>query len=248
MAVTINSSTLSGMILTSDNTGVTILQANTITSLTADGTGRLVLPALTTLNTATAGGLEYNNNAIYFTSTGTQRGVIPARQMFVLNTAYAGASSTANQSFFGLTNGVTLATNTVYAFEAFYALSKTAGTTSHSFSLLANNGTATFTNIQYHNLIKYNTTSFVTVPATDSYSAFILTSNPTAILTTLTSATASLAILQKGILAVNVGGTFLPQYTLSAAPGGGYTTQVGSYMHIYPIAEGTANVNIGTWS
>lgn len=52
-----------------------------------------------------------------------------------------------------------------------------------------------------------------------------------------------------GILqCINAGGTFIPQYQLSAAPGGAYTTAIGSYFLIYPIGAAGNNTNIGTWA
>ena len=49
-------------------------------------------------------------------------------------------------------------------------------------------------------------------------------------------------------LSVNAGGTFIPQYSLSAAPGGAYTSQPGSYFLIYPVGASGANVSVGTWA
>ena len=62
------------------------------------------------------------------------------------------------------------------------------------------------------------------------------------------SATVYWSFILKGTVSVNAGGTFIPQYTLSAAPGGAYTTQAGSYMKISPLAASGANVSIGTWA
>ena len=54
--------------------------------------------------------------------------------------------------------------------------------------------------------------------------------------------------MMKGTISVSTGGTFIPQYSLSAAPGGAYTTAAGSYFLIYPIGAAGANVNVGTWA
>jgi hypothetical protein len=64
---------------------------------------------------------------------------------------------------------------------------------------------------------------------------------------TANTATVYAHIRVAGTVSVNVGGTFIPQYTLSAAPGGAYTTTAGSYVLIYPIGASGANVNVGTW-
>jgi hypothetical protein len=47
---------------------------------------------------------------------------------------------------------------------------------------------------------------------------------------------------------VTAAGTWIPQYSLSAAPGGGYTTQAGSYVKISPISPANANTSIGSWN
>jgi hypothetical protein len=50
-------------------------------------------------------------------------------------------------------------------------------------------------------------------------------------------------------LRVTTGGTFIPQYSLSAAPGGAYSTLSNSYMLIYPINNtSSGTVNVGTWA
>ena len=46
----------------------------------------------------------------------------------------------------------------------------------------------------------------------------------------------------------DAGGTFIPQYQLSAAPGGAYTTQIGSYFKLSPLGVSGSNTSIGTWA
>jgi len=69
---------------------------------------------------------------------------------------------------------------------------------------------------------------------------------------TITGATASAVATTfaniKGIVSVNGGGTFTPQYTLSAAPGGAYSTMANSYFLIYPIGASGANISVGAWA
>ena len=52
----------------------------------------------------------------------------------------------------------------------------------------------------------------------------------------------------RGTVSIATGGTFIPQYSLSAAPGGAYTTQLGSYFLIYPLGASGSNTSIGTWA
>ena len=61
-------------------------------------------------------------------------------------------------------------------------------------------------------------------------------------------ATATVMFVVKGVVSINAGGTFIPQYTLSAAPGGAYTMQIGGYMKINPIGASGANTNVGVWA
>jgi len=250
MAVTINSSTTSGAIITSDTTGITTIQANNVTSLTADGTGRLVLPSIS-LPTATAGDLGYNGTALYFTPAGTQRGVIPSQQMFVLNTGYTGTNGTVAQSIFGLSSGVTLASSTIYAFQATIYMAKTAGTNPHTLAT-SFGGSATLNSI-YYTVNEMDTSGTVgsRAPLGGLAGASVTlanTASATVVTASMTVAAQIVSLNINGVISANAGGTLLPLYTLSAAPGGAYTTAAGSYMLIYPVATGSSNVSIGTWA
>ncbi|UOF77914.1 hypothetical protein [Caudoviricetes sp.] len=202
----------------------------------------------TNLTTAAAGSVEYDGKKLMFTPQGTQRGVVPGMQFYMLNSSVAGNNATGAQSLLGLSNGVTLSGSTIYAFELFVVLVKTAGTTTHTVSTLFG-GTATLNSILYD--VRVND-----VPnAVNTYGASAnqqgVTSNQaSATVTTgnLTTAASYWSAVIKGIVSVNAGGTFHPQYSLSAAPGGAYTAQAGSYMLIYPIGASGSNVNVGTWA
>jgi hypothetical protein len=123
-------------------TAVTLNGVQTLTNKT------LTVPKITSaaLSTATAGALEYDGKVSYFTPQGLERGVTPGMQYYRLNSALAGVNASGVQSFLGA--GVTLSSSTVYAFDGYFPLSKTAGTTAHVFSLLFG-GTATINNIGY---------------------------------------------------------------------------------------------------
>ena len=114
-------------------------------AVTISGTDNFVLNA-DTLGTAVAGAFDYDGKVFYATPQGTQRGVVPGAQFFRLNADLVGANATGAQSLYGV--GVTLSASTVYAFEAVYALSKSAGTTSHNFGY-GFGGTATLNNIGF---------------------------------------------------------------------------------------------------
>ena len=198
----------------------------------------------TNLTTATAGAIEYDGKVFYGTPQGTQRGVIPGMQFFRLQANLAGANVNTVQSVFGVS--VTLSTSTIYAFEGIFVLNKTAGTTAHTVGF-GFGGTATVNNILFSAIGGSDANAL----PTNSQAANFLTSN-TASNTLLTggstSAARTITAHMRGTISVNVGGTFIPQYTLSAAPGGAYSTVAGSYFLIYPIGASGSNVNVGTWA
>ena len=244
MASSINASiTSNGIVQTADASGNLQLQSDGTTALNINSGGKVVFPS-TTLGTATAGTLEYNGTAPFFTPLGTQRGIIPGMQYYALNSGVAGSNATGSQSLFGV--GVTLSASTIYAFQSLWAIAKTAGTTTHTVSMLFG-GTATVNSIQYivfgsggstYNTLQSAATNYNIANTTSSIA---LTSNQT-------NATSMTNYRCEGIVSINAGGTFIPQYALSAAPGGAYTTQVGSYFLIYPIGASGSNVSVGTWA
>jgi hypothetical protein len=250
----------SGSVLTSNGTNA--YWSNTLT-VTANAlvlsAGSNTSPALkftsgNTLFVANAGVIEYTGTAFYATPVGQQRGVIPGQQMFILDTAWVGnATSTTAQGIFGTGVsgngiGVTLSSNTTYAFETFFILSKSAGTTSHTIAF-AYGGTANTIYINYNGYNGFYTTytnGFVSGTSAGNFQSN--TVSAVVITGALTAAGATLTNFIKGTVVVNNGGTFIPQYVLSAAPGGAYSTLPGSYFLIYPISTGSANISIGTWA
>lgn len=198
-----------------------------------------------TLGTPFAGEFEYDGKVPYFTPQGTQRGVVPGMQYYRLNSTVAGANATGAQSIYGA--GVTLSSNTVYAFQGFYALSKSAGTTSHT---PANGfgGTATLNNIGYVLTGSTSSVSFTARVNASTNFMWITTANATVYDTGSTAANFFIMTRLEGTVSVATGGTFIPQYTLSAAPGGAYTTQVGSYFAIWPVGAAGSNTSVGIWA
>lgn len=176
------------------------------------------------------------------------KGMIPAEQFYRLNTDLAGANATGAQSVLGV--GVTLVGSTVYQFQASYILSKIAGSTSHTIGI-GFGGTATINNINWQALVNYG-------GGTSGYTPWGLTANAATLAsnsaTNITSTTAITTVGEAytavifGTVSINAGGTFIPQYTLSAAPGGAYTTAAGSYFKISPLGASGSNTSIGTWS
>jgi len=144
---------------------------------------------------------------------------------------------------------VTLSASTIYAIEAFFILQKTTGATSHTISV-GFGGTATINNIAYG--IRWNRIdSALTASAMTQFNALHSFSTLAAAFV-LTGAIASAAetFIAKisGTVSVSASGTFLPQYTLSAAPGGAYSTLAGSCMSIWPIGAAGSNTSVGPWA
>lgn len=181
------------------------------------------------------------------TVNGLGAGRIPAMQFYRLNSGLAGANVSTAQNIFGV--GVTLVGSTVYAFEAVVLLSKSAGVTGHTVAY-GYGGTATINNISGLISSQYSQTSFESPLAGGGnyqMSGFTSAAGATPIGNS-NAATIYWTVLFKGTVSVNAGGTFIPQYTLSAAPGGAYTTAAGSYFAIYPLGASGANTSIGTWA
>jgi len=207
----------------------------------------LVLTSDTLSSPAAAGQIEYTSPIFAATPIGTQRGIVPTQQYYRLNADLAGANVSTVQSIFGV--GVTLSASTVYEFEALIMLYKTAGTTSHDVSL-GFGGTATVNNILYDGssarMNALNTAVSTAVTPMTSLAGSQATA--TVAQSGITSATTAFIFKIRGSVSINAGGTFIPQYTLSAAPGGAYSTYAGSFIRINPLSASGAATNVGTWA
>ena len=200
----------------------------------AAGSNTLVLPtgngtARQTMMTDGAGALSFQWDA--------------GSLFYRLNADLAGSNVNTAQSVFGV--GVTLAGSTVYAFEAIYALSKSAGTTSHTIGL-GFGGTATINNILYSGTL-YFASGLNTFDSGVELFAISQATN-TVVTAATTLAGVGFASIIRGTVSINAGGTFIPQYTLSAAPGGAYSTVAGSYIKFTPIGAAGSASSQGTWS
>tara|TARA_R110000868_G_scaffold388743_1_gene657803 strand:+ start:1176 stop:2030 length:855 start_codon:yes stop_codon:yes gene_type:complete len=229
-----------------DGMTITFSSTKQITALTLSGnTGQTVVSAATLLPANQATTYVYRlSNTSWYPMVTVPGVMVNGTQYYRLDSAYVGSNATGAQSIFNV--GVTLSASTVYEFEAVCAFSKTAGTTSHTFAL-GFGGTASINNIAYQAYNSLSATAFSTVEQTTTAS-FIQVATSSVLTGASTGAFRSYVFLLKGTVSINAGGTFIPQYTLSAAPGGAYSTAIGSYIKIYPLgASGAAN-NIGSWA
>lgn len=191
----------------------------------------------TNLTTATAGAIEYDGTVFYATPTASQRGVITAEQIILLQSAYTLTSQTAAQKLFNTpTNGqVTLSVGT-YGFECFYSLTAMSATSgSYGFAL---GGTATFT--QFYLAMADKRATLATVQsAQTSYNVAAITTIATA--NTNTTGFAQIS----GIINVSASGTIIPQVSLGVAAAA--VVGAGSYFRIRPIGSTTVT-SVGNWS
>lgn len=154
----------------------------------------------------------------------------------------AGQNVNTAQPWFPTAGGVTVAADTTYEFEGQIFITRSAGTTSHTTSLLFG-GTATLTGINYLAMCKegdLNDLQDVSAVYNDVVTALQIKAAST-------SATETIILRVKGILRVNVAGTFIPQFQYSAAPGGTPTIRKNSFFKLEPIGLGSV-VSQGTWA
>lgn len=212
----------------------------------------LALTSDTLVTAPAAGQLEYSSPIFAGTPVGTQRGIVPTQQYYRLDSAYAGSNVNTAQSLFGV--GVTLSASTVYEFEIVFALSRTAGAVSHTVGI-GFGGTATINNTAYFasgysnsSASALNTYQVWGSSASGLITGIISSASNTTITSATTAANEVVSLTLKGTVSINAGGTFTPQYTLSAAPGGAFSTVAGSYIRIAPLSASGANTNVGTWA
>jgi hypothetical protein len=205
----------------------------------------LALTSDTLSSPAAVGQIEYSSPIFAATPVGTQRGIVPTQQYYRLNSGRLVASTASAVSTFGV--GVTLSASTVYEFETQFVLAKTDGTTAHTVGL-SFGGTASLNNFFGLYIGNYNT---LTANIRDSATTVIFQSASNTTVTQSSGATTTLYLIAsfKGTVSINAGGTFIPQYTCSAAPGGsGYTTVAGSFININPIGASGSNTSVGAWA
>lgn len=253
MSVKLNSSLGGSVSITEPATAgdytVTMPAANATMLVTPIPAGNTSVAAMTLtsgslLSTAAAGAVEYNGKVLYATPQGTQRGIVPGVQHYSTYVGLTGSNATGAQSILGV--GVTLSSGTAYAFDADFNFFKAAGTTSHTFSF-SWGGTATIAKVSTNLLITESVNGFATLPR--SVSKLVLESaSSTAVTGAISNAFYTINMRITGIVHITTGGTFIPQYALSAAPGGAYTTSAMSFLNIWPIGTSGNIVSVGAWA
>lgn len=146
------------------------------------------------------------------------------------------------QPWFPTAGGVTVTATTTYFFEGWLLATRAAGTTSHTTANLFG-GTATLTSIDYE--IDWRTADANAAAAGNKIRATAATA--TVYKAASTSATEDIDAEVRGIVRINAGGTFIPQFQYSAAPGGTPTIKRGTFFRMWPVGDNTIT-SAGTWA
>lgn len=187
-----------------------------------------------------SGAIQYDGIASYFDAQ--ERGLIPGSQFYRLNQDYGGSQAITRQSLYGV--GCRVSAGTTYAFEGIFSLSKVLGGGTHTVGW-GFGGDAAIDKF-YANFVGPST-----VTGVGGMGAFLTTLNnpfPVPATAAITTAAIIISVYIKGTVSFKGTGTFIPQYILSAAPGGAYSTMAGSYFSIYPVGIAFANNSIGSWA
>lgn len=196
----------------------------------------------TNLTTAAAGAVEYDGKAFYATSVASARQVVNAEQISILTSNFTGQNvNTAQPIFSAAQDTITLAANTMYEAEGFYYITRVAGTTSHTTSVLFGGTAVASTTLL---LLRASNPSG---NALSAVSQIVGTFAGQTITAANTSATENIVVHIRGTIPVTTGGTLIPQFQYSAAPGGVPTVFTGTFFRVWPVGADTV-ATVGNWS
>lgn len=159
-----------------------------------------------------------------------------------LSSNVSGTDVATAQPWFPSAGAVAVEASKAYIFEGYLRTSRSAGTTSHTTSLLFA-GTATLTSIAYRAIV--NTGDTAANIAANQTAAEVATA--TVVKAASTSATEQIACWVRGVVRINGAGTFIPQFQYSSAPGGAPSVLSNTMFTLYPIGSGSVTTS-GTWS
>jgi hypothetical protein len=253
-ALNANVSTFAGTVTTAAQPNIT--SVGTLTSLTSNGvvnfanTSNVALGAVASVHITggSANNVLITNGSgnLSFASLNSINGVGGNQLVYVLNAQQTiGSAKNTLLSLFGLTNGVTLASNTRYQYEIlFNSQCSKAGTLSYALAL---SGGAVVAQHNY-NVISNKTTTI------DNYTAGItmMSQNATgnAITTAQTvadTATFNHTIIQ-GTIDVTTGGNVNFMVSQDQNTPVTWTVNAGSYVKLLPLGAVGSNTVDGTWS
>lgn len=233
-------------------TGGLISAAGNVIGLNINGyvyptAGTLTAPALdftagSLLSTPLAGAFEYDGTVFYATPVANQRGQLQTQFLRIQVANNTLSDTTSAQAVFSSPSAVSLAGSTTYNFEAVYYITRSAGTTSHTTSVLFN-ATSALTSIAY--VADVTSSTGVALTALNR----IYGTAVTALVVTgaSVSATENLVITLKGIIRTNAATTVTPQFQYSAAPGGAPTVLPNSFIRFVPLGN-SSMISVGNWA
>ena len=165
----------------------------------------------------------------------------------ILATSAVGTDVATAQPWFPSAGAVSVTADSTYLIDGHLRLTRSAGTVSHTTSLIFSAGTMTFYGITYK--AQCNTGDVVTNAAENQTAAEVATA--VVVKAASTSATEQISIRVTGILRVNAAGTFIPGFQYSSAPGGAPTVMAETYFRLQKVGNGgvaAGFVTNGTWA
>lgn len=199
------------------------------------------------------GAISYNGVALYAVPQDSEIGVIPAEQIYVLNsTRNLTAGVTTAQSIFGKT--VHLSANTRYHYilkARIFKNGSASNTPTLDYSLALNAGATLFAH-GYHVVSSVGTSggAMSEIRPVSMMSNYITTGFGTGVPVTaamaISSAYASVEI--RGWISTNTAGTVDFQMAFSQAPNTACSIQPTASIRIHPVSAGGADTSIGTWA
>ena len=204
----------------------------------------------TNLGTATAGSVEYNGTTALVTPLGAERGVAVTPQYYV-NTATRTGPTAATTFVNILPASPSLTASTRYAFEIYFAITKTSAnacTGAIGFSI-----TGTAPAAMSYQIVSTTGATQPTVASASYMSNYITTGFGTAVVATAASAASANTyhtVKITGTIDTGAGAitAFAPQFQYSTGAPTASTFQVGAYMFIYPLSATGAVTSVGTWA
>jgi len=160
----------------------------------------------------------------------------------VLTAGEVGQNVNTAQPWFPTAGAVTVAASTTYAFEGLLHTVRTAGVLSHTTSLLFG-GTVTITSLRYEAFVK----SGDSAASGTCNASMIAVAAAFVVKAASVSASENVAIYVRGTIRINAGGTLIPQFIYSAAPGGAPTVQADSFFYLKKLGSNVV-ASQGTWA
>ena len=199
---------------------------------------------VSTVATVAAGTVEYDGAAIYASPTGATRGVVPAQILRVQTSNNVLLDNDQVQAVFSSPSAVNLAASTTYEIDAQYVITRSAGSTARTASIVfAASSGLTVTSILY-TAEATSTAGNVLGPVSRIYGDSI---TATAITASSTDVNQVITVSVRGMIRTNAAGAMTPQIQFSAAAGGAASVLANSYFKITPL--GTSSVAaVGAWA